>query len=312
MDFRNLSVVYVSLKDRYNNNDGTYNANTTPDTATHYASAYISSTEPLLERASDFMVAVERMEVNTSGIPFYDASDTPNPANRENIIIRSRLSAILPVTTQAIDLNAYSLPHLFDILNSYDYKDPNDDVEFNMTFSLDKDGFIVVTLLDDRTFTNIQVEFPARLNQILGISTAQQYIGYDSCSSLYPRVDCGDDFDHLIIQTTLPTVSDQVGNVKLNVLTDFAVPSSYSNSLAYGADGNLTRAGISTNMRQKIIYTPNERRYINLNGGFPVYDIRCDLYYVNNSDILKRVILPYGCAFEIKLGFYLRQGQFKG
>jgi hypothetical protein len=295
------------MSSRYNQNTSTYDIATTPDDATYYASAYYSSTSPILEKASDFIMFVERMECSTNGIPFYDASNIPDPANRETITIRSKL-AVLPVTTQDVDLNAYSLSHLFEILNSYDYKDPNDDSEFNMTFSIGKDGFIIVSLLDEKTFTGFQIEFPPRLNQILGISTEQQLNGYTACSSSFPRVDMGDDLDHLIIQTTLPTVSDQVGNVRLNVLTDFSSPTSYSNSLAYGPDGNLVRAGFQTNIRQKVIYTPNQRRYIDLIGQFPIYDIRCDLFYVNNEDKLKRVPLPYGGSFEIKLGFYLRNG----
>jgi len=195
----------------------------------------------------------------------------------------------------------------FEVLNSLVYVDPNDSIQFRITYSISKDGFIIVSLLDSRNFTDLQIEFPRRLNLILGISTNQQFATKTECNSLYPRVDLGDDLDHIILQTSLPTNTDALGNVRLQVLTDFAAPTGYSNSLSYGANGTLIRSGFSTNLRQKLIYTPSERRYLELLGDFPINNITIDAYYINTDEVIKIVPLPLGSFFEIKLGFYLRQ-----
>lgn len=304
MSLRSLHPVYVSLSCRNNSIVGAYDASTTADDATFYARATLETNTPIVDKMSDFICAVERMELSLNGVPFYDASNDV-PGNRENIIISRRPAGV--TTLVAVDLTAYSLSHLFEILNSYTYVDPNDNSEFGITFSISKDGFIVMSLLDAKTFTTLEVQIPRRLNMILGITTTQQIAGFSAAASSFPRVDMGDDLDHIVLQTNLPTVSDQTGNVRLNVLTDFAPPTNYSNSLSYGADGNLVRSSFSTNLRQKVIYTPSERRYLDLVGDFPLQNIVIDVFYVNQDEEIKRVVLPFGGSFELKLGLYLRQ-----
>ena len=259
--------------------------------------------DPILNKASDFVMAVERLELSLNAIPFYDARDV---GNLENILVRSRANPLLTFAV-TVDATAYTLPHLFEILSFYSYEDPATNVEFFMTYSINKDGFIVISLLEGMTFTDVQIEFPRRLNQILGISTRVQVIGETQAVSTFPRVDLGDDLDHIIITSNLPTYSDAVGNAKLPILTDFGAPSTYSNSLTYGADGDLTKSGFSTNLRQKLIYTPTERRYLELNGDFPITNIQLIAYYRTPDNEVKKVPLAYGGTFELKLGFYLRQ-----
>lgn len=307
MNFARYKPIYVSMSFK---NDGNKNADELnvydPDQTADkfvYASAQTQFNAPIVEKASDFLVAIERMELSLNGIPFYDAGQEPGP---EQIVIRSRINPV-PTTQTDVDLNAYTLTHLFEVLNALSYEDPNTNTNFRITYSISKDGFIIVSLLDGRNFTNLQIEFPRRLNMILGISTAQQFGTKTECNSLYPRIDLGDDLDHIILQTNLPTNTDALGNVKLQVLTDFASPSAYSNSLTYGANGTLIRSGFSTNLREKLIYTPNERRYLELLGDFPINNITIEAYYVNLDEVIKNVPLPLGGLFEVKLGFYLKQ-----
>lgn len=307
MNFSRYKPIYLSVHFK---NDGNKNSDEnnvySPDTTADkfiLATAQTQFNAPILEKASDFLVAVERMELSLNGIPFYDAGQDPA---FEQIVIVSRSMAVAPTQTD-VDVNAYSLSHLFEVLNALDYTDPNTSTRFRIVYSISKDGFIIVSLLDGRTFTDVEIQFPRRLNMILGISTAQQFATKTECNSLYPRVDLGDDLDHIIIQTNLPTNSDALGNVHLQVLTDFSSPSEYSNSLNYGANGTLIRSGFTTNLRQKLIYTPSERRYLELIGDFPVNNVKLEAFYVNTDQIIKNVPLPIGGLFEIKLGFYLKQ-----
>jgi len=290
--------------------DKLYHVNTTPDN-TMEAVAKTQFNAAIIDKASDFLCAIERMEVSTNGIPFYDGDQLP----REQITVRSRTNLLAaPTVTPDLDTSCYSLTHLFEYLNSLVFNDPNGGADFRCTFSVSKDGFIILTLLDGKDFNQIQIEFPRRLNMILGLSTAVQEIDaslppapFTEAQSSFPRVDLGDDLDHIILQTNLPTNSDALGNAKLQVLTDFSSPTQYSNSMAYGANGTLVKAGFTSNIRQKLVYTPNERRYLELVGDFPIQDIEIACWYISIDGTIKRVVLPLGGSFEIKLGFYLRQ-----
>lgn len=282
-----------------------YSVVTTPDNTIN-ASVIEQYNHPICEKASDFLVSVERMELSLNGVPFYDGGQT----EVETITVRSRRDTSLIYTTDNLDTSCYSLSHLFEYLSTLEFEDPFDATPFSCTFSVTRDGFIVVTLID-ANFTNIQLEFPRRLNMILGISTAQQNIDpvepWTEAESSYPRIDLGDDLDHIVLISNLPTNADALGNVHLPVLTDFASPSAYSNSLSYAANGTLVKSGFSTNIRQKIIYTPSERRYLELNGDFPIQDVTIEAYYVSVDGTVKHIVLPLGGSFEIKLGFYLKQ-----
>lgn len=301
MSLARLRPIYVSLSIRHNRLNTTYYQ----DDANGVIRARLTTNfnSPIIDKASDFLCAVERMEISLSGVPFYDASDFDN--NRETLTIRSKVDG--STFDLILTKSAFTLSHLFEILSAYQYQDPYDNALFNLTFSINKDGIIIISIIGGKTFSDIQIEIPRRLNLILGISLNRQLAATTNVESAYPRIDLGDDLDHIILVTNLPTNSDALGNVKNQVLTDFSVPSSYSNSLAYGGNGQLIRQGFSTNLRQKVIYTPSERRYLELLGDFPITNIMVEALYINQDGVQKYVPLPIGASFELKIGFYLRQ-----
>ena len=307
MSLARLKPFYVSLSVRNNKIDDNPFRFSTADSIER-SRVVENFRQPILEKASDFLCAVERMELNLNGVPFYDASSfvENHVQNQETLVIRSKLNNSLTWSYTLVN-SAYSISHLFEILNSILYQDPNDNTPFNLTWSLSKDGFSVITIMGGKTFTRFQIEIPRRLNLIIGISTDRQINGRTSVDSAFPRIDCGDDLDHIVLVTNLPTNSDSLGNVKNQILTDFSSPSAYSNSLAYGVNGDLIRNGFSTNIRQKVIYTPSERRYLELLGDFPINNIMVQAMYVNQDGLQKIIPLPLGASFELKLGFYLRQ-----
>lgn len=307
--FARYHPFYVSMSIRNNGLKqtatvpGTYSVQESADNFIE-ARAVTQFNAPICDKASDFLVAIERMEIATNGIPFYDADVTP----RETITVKSR-DTNDTFETDPLTQNCYSLSHLLEYLNTITFTNPDTLNTFLCVFSVTKDGFVVCTLGGGETFEHIELQFPRRLNLILGLSTNEQINrpANVECESSFPRIDLGDDLDHIVLQTNLPTNTDALGNVKLAVLTDFSAPTAYSNSLAYGTNGSLIRNGFSTNIRQRIIYTPNERRYLELLGDFPIQDIRIEAYYINLDDTIKIVPLPLGASFEVKLGFYLKQ-----
>lgn len=313
MSLARLKPFYVSLGMRFNDHvdhdrNQIYDPDISPRTAKR-ATITEQYNHPIVEKASDYLIAIERLEISLNGIPFYDAAPHPQGSpplsGHEVIYVRSRVANVA-ATSQTLTLNCYSLTHLLTYLNSLSFIDPNLGDAISLTFTVDKDGFIILRLLD-RTFAFLYFEFPRRLNQILGISNDIQLPGNFQAISSYPRMDCGDDLDHLILVSNLPTVSDAIGNAKVHVLTDFAPPTAYSTSQQYNNDVALVESGFTGNIRQKAIYYPNERRYLELIGDFPINNIDMQMLYRNTDNDLKEVVIPFGGCFEVKLGFFLKQ-----
>lgn len=300
--YARLKPFYVSMSCR-NNAKTDYSASTSADTTIN-ATCKTQFNAAIVERASDFIIAIERVEISTNGIPFYDSTDT---SVSHQIIVHSISNPVLVSQTATITENAYSLSHLLDILNKMPLTNPNTMAPFYAVFILTSDGFIKMTLPIGLTFNDIVIELPQTLNNILGISLQKQLPGLSTVRSTYPRFDMGDEFDHMIFRTDLPTYSDALGNAKLQVLTDLGIATQYSSSLAVNVDGTFSDSGMVCNTRQKLVYTPSERRYLELVGDFPINNITVDAFYQNNNGELKRVPIPMGGSFEVKIGFYLRQ-----
>lgn len=265
---------------------------------------------PFIEKASDFIMAVERMEVSLNAIPFLDQRDG---VPQEFVKIRSRRVGEQNLIYQVyLPGSAFSLTHLLSMLSEeMDYVDPSDGSEMTIIFTLSKEGFVVMHT-GDKSFNDIQVEFSRRLNMILGIATADQLVFANpadyqyECASTYPRIDIGDDLQHIVIQSNLPVYTDAIGNERMPILTDFAYPVDMSSSLAYEQD-YLVKSGWSIVPRDRLIYIPTEKRYLELNGDFPINNIQISGYYTTPDGDNKPIPLAFGGIFSIKLGFYLRQ-----
>lgn len=299
MNFSRLKPQYVSLHKANNQDSSDNNVYDPANSADNFIEASLTETykSPVFTDSSQYVVAVERMELSLNGVPFYYADG-------EVIYVIERANP-LNTTNVALNSHAYSLSQLLTILNATTFVDPITAGNFTIIFSLTKEGFISMTLQGGKSFVNIYLEFPRRLNMILGISTNAQTTG-SIASSPIPRLDMGDNLQHIVLSSNLQTVSDVIGNAALQVLTDFAPPTSYSNSLGYTAGGALQQSGFSTNLRQKVIYNPNERRYLDLISPFGIQQITIDAYYTDIDGNNRKILLGLGGNFDIKLGFYLK------
>jgi len=267
---------------------------------------YETYPKPLIADSSDYVCAVERMEINGNAIPFYDSLNPLNNNQPENIILVRR-GFTDQTTSTPVDQTAYSLSHLFSILNGLTYLAPGTDDPITLKFTMDENGFINMHIEESAySFDDFTVVIPKFLNRILGLSVANQLEDPDAkdCRSAFPRLDCGDQLNHIVLATSINTISDSIGVAQANVLTDFAPETRYSNNLAYNDDGTFSASSFSTNLRQKIVYSPSERRYLDLISPFNVSYIRVEAYYVDDDGNSARVQLPYGCSFQLKLGFY--------
>lgn len=283
MNFARLSTLYWTQS----------LANLDPDGDTINADVDQTFTKNLLDKANDWIVAVERFELSCNGIPYYAGEE-----HLEEIVVYTRAANAddddIETTRIDVGFNAYSIPNLLDLLNVA-FGEDNDTRDANFELSIDADGFISFT----NTNLDIYPVFPDKLNTILGlfddenhtVSNTQDWV------SEYPRWGLGDELDHITIKSNLNLVSDTIGQEKTNIVTDLSVPS----NLSAASDGSF---GYSA--RDKIIYTPSERRYLNFNSTAPIQVLRLYCEY-NSPDGTKRLVkLPPGGVFNIKLAFFHR------
>jgi hypothetical protein len=250
-------------------------------------------TSNLVEQANDWVVAVERFELSTNAIPYYDGG-----FNNENIRVYNLADDIevaVPVQTIALNnVKGYSLQDtLKQVVEQMGGNGvPSGDGNFNLT--MDREGFVSFTRTNQATY---KVVFPQKLTQVLGLTGDDPNTA--TWRSVYPRVSCGDELGHIRISSNLNIISDTVGQAKTNIITDLSVPSSISAS-------SEAEDAFSWSPRDKIIYTPSEKRYLNFNSSAPIQVIRVFVEYIQPDGTSRLVTLPVGGVFNIKLGFYQR------
>lgn len=297
MNFAKAKPFYVSLSLINNSVDDNGRINYLADTdAEETIDSQIVQyfNPPLVNDATDWICWIERLEISLNGVPFYLAEE-------EKILVKDQ-NGVNPDTEITFNETVYTLSNLLTRLSAIVFTDPNGGGNFSCVFSLNKDGYITLKLLSGMSFNNLYFQFPRKLNLILGISRSVQTAGTAAVSK-YTRIDCGDHLVHIVITSSLPTASDTIGNVPLQVLTDFAPGSEYSSGLKYNEQDGLEKSSWSVNTRQKAIYNPAERRFLDLNGGFNIQNIVVNAYYTDIDGNSRQIPLPLGGVFEIKIGF---------
>lgn len=269
----------------------------------------------MIEKADDWVVAVERFEININGIPYYPQGPVLGVGAVETLTVTliGGAAAEAPASF-ALNFDAFSIPDCITNLNLR--ATATGSVSMGATlFSIDHEGYTRITATVDWwqryrfDFTNAP-----RMNRILGLNVTaegQQAVedgGLGYLQSKSPRWDCGDDLDHLRIDTNLPTVSDTIGQAKSSVLTDLSFGAAIGASFPYQNATGLRAATPSANysQRQRIIYNPQERRYLNLRSSAPIDDIQVTCEYVRQNGDAAIVPLPIGASFSVKLGFFNR------
>lgn len=242
------------------------------------------------------------------------------PANYDITLVN-----MFTVDEMAADqLNFFSLKEVLKHLNNIDFPiiDTNGAIvvgeTYNCVFEIDELGYIKCTAgltsdgnqpvfkaaANDDMFQRIK--FPKYLNMILGLGSKVVDNGADdTLISDFPRFDLGDELAHILLTTSLPVISDCIGQELNQVLTDFSPTSVYSSSYAFNA-GALVASSVTLNTRQKLIYVPAEKRYLDLTSPFNIRHINIQAFYMTNFNKLYPVELPLGGTFQVKLGFYMK------
>ncbi len=266
---------------------------------------------PIINKASDYVCSVERMEININGVPFYDGTG-------------ESLTTTLGGNT--LDLSTIRAYSLVDLLSNLDILLKTSGVSefFSLNFELNTEGFVLLTHLAvidfgmglDALWSDLfgildMTEAP-RLNNIFGFhdfeGVADLANNTLTLASVVPRMDCGDQLSFLRLTTNLPTVSERIGQSTGGVLTDFYISKNIGSSVNYNTfePANPSQAGASLGYspRQKVLYVPEVRRFLRLRGSRPIDEILLSCEFVRPDGTSAIIPLPLGCEFTCKLGFW--------
>lgn len=272
----------------------------------------------IIDDASKYVCAVERMELSVNAIPVYNCKNTLLGGKFEEIIC----TAYDPNGTEIdrdvwqVDDSFYGIDQLINYFNKIvffqirPYENFTTTYKVRIAMTMDANGFFILQMYTDQNngniilFDKIKLSFPTYLNYILGFAVQPDTNHSSYMYSAYPRLDCGDELNHIIISSNLPTVSDNVSGVMSNCLTDFAPPTVYQSSSGIDNNGSLYLNGYSLNCRQRLIYTPTEKRYLDMISNLALREIQIRAFYVTPWGATNIVNIPIGGTFVIKLGFY--------
>lgn len=319
---------------------------------------------PLLDAASNYVCAVERMELSGNNINFYspdqDDDAIQDDDGRWYTVINFLDSDLITSHYTMFIYGSYSsLGSFISALNNWKLRQDSANATMPwLTFSLTGDGKILI-MIDSKTadprfgidlllkFSSAKVASifglpmdPATDTTITPVINARnwwhkysEYTPYDDLAfqTKSSRIDCGIIPTMLQLRSTLPFESDQVSNAKANIVTDFNIvpgaAAEYSIGNYYDNYNQISTtttdienqdfimqgiksSGLSQGCGGMLVYTPNERRWLNFSAPIPIYYIRMWVELVTNdpdvSDDSTRYKIPPGGKFSIKLGFYLR------
>lgn len=320
--------------------------------------------QPVLDNAKNYVCAIERLEVSSNAIPFYDVDNDPDSLTQILLVYGTYQSSKIYFCTNNTNIGFaatfwelrgiyYSLQHIIDDLNAYDLREHGypdavtGEIQPLVVWYLDGGGCINAQITRSRFFGAMSVAqnfqnsgfvFDSNiLASIFGLpripTTLLAYHNLYSQHDLtntylhfktkYSRIDAGRIPGIIQIRTNLPFESDQVNSAKFNIATDFNIIQGTSTSTGYNLKNQtITRAttltfnslvpvGSSTawsfNTGGMIIYNPNERRWLNFSTPIPIYSIRLWVEYVTFDGTITQLLLPPGCKFSIKLGFYMKE-----
>jgi hypothetical protein len=248
-------------------------------------------TANLLEQASDWVVAVERFEVSCNAVPYYDGAFNQESWDLYNIGDDWDDPLVAPVQQMNIaGLVSYSLHDTIQQLDDLFGAAGGFIGAGNYSIRIDNEGIVTLDRTNQAAYKS---KIPAKLNYILGL---HDEVADNEWKSAYPRIGCGDELDHIRISSNLDLISDTIGQAKTNIVTDLSISASISSNAN----------SFSWSPRDKVIYNAAERRYLIFNSSAPVQVIRLFVEYVQPDGTERKLQLPVGGVFNVKLGFYQR------
>jgi len=276
---------------------------------------------PLLKNASEYLVAVERLEISTNAIPYYDPPEENTITNKAKSLLTgdreyffiARIDIVNNVVSANFQEPSYTIPGLIDNLN-IQFQTTGQGMQ-NWLLFISVEGFITLRLTVAEALAVAEIVFPTLLNNVLGLDFANirpsTTPGFEDITSEFPRWDMGDLAPIIRLTGTLPVRSDRLGRGASNMLTDIANvrgPISFSKSITADAGNNLisTTTNFTTTPRQNLVYAPDRLRWLNMLNQTPITNIFIVAEYVFADGQSRRIQLARGGRFSFKLAFYKR------
>lgn len=295
--------------------------------------AYISQSFdfPLVDKSSDWLVAVERFEIYTQGLPmiryentdffWYDTDANASVDWNAKIQqvdgvsytvadLRADVNAVGTTVASGLNVGFYSFSTLDDFLEFLNTTFANAGANFSLySFGTWKNGHILMYQKSGpfwgEDVTN-RLYMTPNLKEILGNFTWNRstYLsGEGAYQSQFNRLDLIDRLSHVRIESNLSTTSDILGSSSGSTLTDFSIVQDQSISLTDGDIGVWTR---NQALHQKIVYIPSYPRYSVMSDGAPIRNLRITPKAIDRNNNEKLIPMPAGSSMNIKLSFTKR------
>lgn len=278
---------------------------------------------PLLDETLSYICAIERLELSSNTITYYDpdddVADLDNYTENNNF---SKVMIVLPgnVVWRLYIKKCYNLQDIVYQLNHEIERHILVGEPINVVFGLDDVGrFGMYHKSHEETYPPTKVYIPKILRYIVGLPHENILYPNTEIKSTYPREDMGSRTQLIRINSNIPFLSDIVGNSPENVLTDLQANfGSVSVSYSKYDDINVNNENDSTTLMpiqassfsreipQKLTYNPFQYRYINMLGQTPLNSINIKAWIVTRKDQLKPLYLDTGGIFRVKLAFFQR------
>jgi hypothetical protein len=262
----------------------------TRGTGNNYCHAELKFRYPVIKKADNNVCSVERFRIPLNAIPF-------NYQLVGAVILR-------PVGGGADivkDLNiTFSLGSFFDQLNS---------MEAGLIFILMDDGRVKIQydLFDTYYIVLSQaladiLNFPLIIGDINGGTLNNSFA--TGSAVVFDKIDQLEDVRLEIIG--LPTSSEYLNStIEGFVISDFLASASYTISKTGSNSTILTGShSVSYAPRQDLILVPKQRRFINISGAQPIYNMSIKAFAIFRDGSKNEIQLPPRSVFSVKLAFY--------
>lgn len=267
----------------------------------------VTSNQPILKRGQKYCVNVVRATIPTLDIPICNLSDIKDL----EIGVMTKATGVVSASVKLSDVwqaqntlnngNVYSISHLIRVLNrAIDNARPNS-FKFKIvgdSFAIDAETAVVsdYSLVGNSLFYNL---FASGFSTVYDPARA---LAYEIALSYHHRKEGATTFiqesstipncymyDTLIIQSDLPQVPEQTGSFGTDA-------TSQMNSISM-----LTDIALSGDLKNSAYFIPQIERNIYLIQSDDVISVKISVWIRNKKGILKRLTIPPGSHFSLKL-----------
>jgi len=254
---------------------------------------------PFIERADDYICSVERFNIPLQGVPF-----------RPYLVAAVKLVPV-GLLEDALGTVVYNLNETFSIAG---FLTELNQLRVGLEFILTNDGRIKIRY---DAFSTYYILLSDKLKDILNMPVRQvgavdgstaDGASFTGSAVILDKVDQLEDVQLEV--TGLPVRSEFLENeTRGYIISDFVAAGSTSISVNLSNETTIPpEFGLSFSPRQNLVLTPSHRRFIDLEGGSPIYDVTVTAVAIYTDGSRNEIVLPPESKFTVKLMFVKKKG----